>query len=307
LSLLRDVCVVPGPQVPAQGAIADRINGVLLRRRLRRSIGQTADAVAWVYLPHPAVLEAIEYGQWRAVVYDLCDDLSDFAFVHPGILSAERSLIAGSDLVVASSGALVAKAENLQARRVVCVPNAVDWSRFKNVRPWSGKVRRLLYIGAVFEWFDEVLLATVAEARRDLIFRVVGPIRRPLELLRRSPNVEIAGPVANSEVPREISDADIVIVPFRTGPLIAATDPLKVYEALAAGRPVIATEMPQLARFRPTVQIGRTPADWLAAIKKLEEDPSAADVARMRLAVARNEDWSVRFDAIGAALQPLLE
>jgi hypothetical protein len=77
------------------------------------------------------------------------------------------------------------------------------------------------------------------------------------------------------------------MIPFRPGPLTEATDPLKLYEALIAGRPVLATALHQGERFAPAVRLEQTPAGWLRALADLDSGAWSVDTAALRERVAR--------------------
>ncbi len=107
--------------------------------------------------------------------------------------------------------------------------------------------------------------------------------------------MSVPGPVAAEDVPKEIAAAQLCMIPFRPGPLTEATDPLKLYEALIAGRPVLATALHQGERFAPAVRLEATAAGWLEAIADLESGAWSFDVDALRSRVAREEDWRERF------------
>jgi glycosyltransferase involved in cell wall biosynthesis len=271
-----------------------RLNRRLIERELRRLAVEPSHSTAWVYLPHPTIVELIERHPWKRVVFDLCDDIGDMQ-VHPCLREGERKLLERADVVFATSEALVEKAGRIRGGDVHYVPNGVDSARFDREIAAPGPLRRVLYAGAIYEWLDEDLIAAVAERRPDLEFRVVGPPRRPLRRLAALDNVSLPGPVPAAEVPAEIAAAQLCMIPFRSGPLIEATDPLKLYEALICGRPVLATRLPQAERFRPAVRLETTVEGWLEAIEDLESGRWTFDAAEMRRQVQRDDDWRERF------------
>jgi hypothetical protein len=93
------------------------------------------------------------------------------------------------------------------------------------------------------------------------------------------------------------------MIPFRPGPLATATDPLKVYEALICGRPVLATALPQAERFSPAVRTETTAAGWLRALSDLESGRWSFDAEALRRRVQQDEDWSVRFAQMDQVLE----
>lgn len=300
-TLLPGVEVVKPRFIPLFGAPFYALNRRLLERQLDELGVDLAAATAWVYLPHPVVVDLLERHRWGRVVFDLCDDIDDMA-VHPSLRKGERELLQSADVVFATAEALVEKAREIRGEDVHYVPNGVDSARFGAQVDPPGKLQRVLYVGAIYEWLDEDLIAAVAEARPDLEFRIVGPVRRPLPLLSRLSNVSIPGPVAADAVPAEIAAAQLCMIPFRPGPLTEATDPLKLYEALIAGRPVLGTALHQGERFAPAVRLEQTAAGWLQALDDLESGAWSFDAAALRERIAREEDWRERFARMERAL-----
>jgi glycosyltransferase involved in cell wall biosynthesis len=293
-ALLPGIEVVKPRFVPLFGEPFYTLNRRLLERQLDDLGVDPATSTAWVYLPHPVILHLLRDQGWGRVVFDLCDDIDDME-VHPALRSGEAELLRNADVVFATAEALVEKARRIRDGEVHYVPNGVDGARFGGTIESPGKLRRILYVGAIYEWLDEDLIVEVAAGRPDLEFRIVGPVRRPLPRLAKMANVSIPGPVAAEEVPREIAAAQLCMIPFRPGPLTEATDPLKLYEALIAGRPVLGTALHQGERFAPAVRLERTAAGWLQALADLDSGAWSFDATALRERIAREEDWRERF------------
>jgi glycosyltransferase involved in cell wall biosynthesis len=300
---LPQVTVVKPKFVPLLGSRpVHTLNRHLVEGRLRRLGVDPSRSTAWVYLPHPTVIAVLERHPWRRIVFDLCDDIDDME-VHPALREGEARLLEIADVVFATSEALVAKAGRVRGGDVHYVPNGVESARFATAAPRPARLRRVLYVGAVYEWLDEDLVAEVARGRPDLEFRIVGPVRRPLRRLTELANVSIPGPVAAANVPGEIAAAQLCMIPFRPGLLATATDPLKVYEALISGRPVLATALPQVERFSPAVRTETTAAGWLRALSDLESGRWSFDAEALRRRVQQDEDWGVRFAQMDQILE----
>jgi glycosyltransferase involved in cell wall biosynthesis len=293
-ALLPGVEVVKPRFVPLFGPPFYALNRRLLERQLDALGVDVSASTAWVYLPHPAIVDLLEARDWGRVVFDLCDDIDDMA-VNPALRKREAGLLRDADVVFATADALVEKARRIRGGDVHYVPNGVDGARFGESAGPAEKLRRVLYVGAIYEWLDEDLIVDVAASRPDLEFRIVGPVRRPLPRLERMANVSIPGPVAADEVPAEIAAAQLCMIPFRPGQLTEATDPLKLYEALIAGRPVLATALHQGERFSPAVRLEETAEGWLQALAELESGEWSFDAVALRERIAREEDWRVRF------------
>ncbi|HEY0392201.1 MAG TPA: glycosyltransferase [Solirubrobacterales bacterium] len=300
-TLLPGVEVVKPRFVPLFGPPFYGLNRRLLERQLDDLGVDPGRSTAWVYLPHPVVLDLLRQRKWGRVVFDLCDDIDDMD-VHPALRAGETELLKKADVVFATAEALVEKARRVRGGEVHYVANGVDSARFGEQFEPPGKLRRVLYVGAIYEWLDEDLIVAVAAGRPDLEFRIVGPVRRPLPRLEQMANVTVPGPVAAERVPQEIAAAQLCMIPFRPGPLTEATDPLKLYEALIAGRPVLATALHQGERFAPAVRLETDAEGWLQALADLDSGAWSIDAAALRERVAREEDWRARFASMERAL-----
>jgi glycosyltransferase involved in cell wall biosynthesis len=300
-TLLPGVEVVKPRFVPLFGRPFYGLNRRLVERQLDQLGVVPEQSTAWVYLPHPVVLEILRERKWGRVVFDLCDDIDDMD-VHPALRDGEVELLRRSDVVFATAEALVEKARRIREGEVHYVANGVDGARFGGGIESPGKLRRVLYVGAIYEWLDEDLIVAVAEGRPDLEFRIVGPVRRPLPRLEKMDNVSIPGPVAADRVPEEIAAAQLCMIPFRPGPLTEATDPLKLYEALIAGRPVLGTALHQGERFAPAVRLETDAEGWLQALADLDSGAWSFDTDALRERIAREEDWQARFASMDRVL-----
>ena len=95
----------------------------------------------------------------------------------------------------------------------------------------------------------------------------------------------------------------MAIIPFRRTALTEATNPVKAYEILAAGKPLVAVPLPEIARMRPHVRLASTSEEFERQIAEALADPSAG--AEERRAFAREHTWERRFETLEPALAPL--
>jgi glycosyltransferase involved in cell wall biosynthesis len=245
---------------------------------------------------------------WR-IVYDCIDAHGEFPTSRGRarhFADAESRLAATADLVVATSDSLrrrlAARAGSGAGGDVRLLPNACDYGLFAGLPPPTPHTRtdpdRLTvgYVGAVDAWFDLELLSRLAAMEPDWRFEIVGGIEDVAARLPRRPNVEFLGERPHLETPELRRRFDVEIIPFRLSELTHATDPVKLYEAAAAGRAVVATPMRSLealARQDPgIVRLAATPEAFAKEIRAAAaEGPDA--VARRR-AFARENTWDAR-------------
>jgi len=146
-------------------------------------------------------------------------------------------------------------------------------------------------------WLDFDLLRSLALARPQWSFAFVGPVGRLADVDKiRLPNVHLLGRKPYEDVPAYVKGFDVCLNPYLMDETAANCSPLKLYEYLASGRPVVSTDMPEARKFQDVVGIGETHAEILARLEEAlgSEATSPAAVAR-RLAAALPHSWDHRF------------
>lgn len=257
-------------------------------------------AAMFLHLPFwwPLARHARERFGWP-VLYDCMDLHSGFATVRQPMVAQEEALLSASDVVIASSGVLEQHA--LRKRDdVLVLRNACDFEHFakteraNNARPVIG------YYGAISDWFDSALVAELASRRPDWEFVLVGSTYNgDLSRLAKLPNVSLPGEESYHALPEVLGRFDVAIIPFKRMPLTEATNPVKVYEMLAAGKPVVSVPLPEVAALAPLVRLASNATEFEQAIAEaLTEDVHAADARR---AFARGQTWQHRFEGLQAA------
>lgn len=298
--------------------------------------GFSAVDLAWVTNPVYAPLAEKIHARVRAV--RIADDLTKFANIPASIAQLEQRAIEGADVVFAVASTV---AERLQgrAKRVVHLPNGCDFERFATPGAEPQDLAalphpRIVYVGAMEYWFDAELLADAARSLPEASFVVIGPDAERPGALEGLHNVHLLGRRRYEQVPAYLQHCDIGIVPFRRDPMIDAVQPIKVYEYLAAGLPVVAirwTELeamasPALLADRPEfVDLLAQTAEGVAAGEGgggdradagdrgdrtsagERTDLTDAELARAeRQAYARANSWDRRFELVRAEVDALL-
>jgi glycosyltransferase involved in cell wall biosynthesis len=241
------------------------------------------------------------------LVYDCLDEHTGWDPAVAGRTRAwEEELAEEADLVLASARRLHQRLRQ-RARRAVLVPNGCDVERFEPCATPTGVLRRVLdgpivgYYGAVSSaWFDASLLAGVAELRPDWNLVVIGPCDQvAAATLDRCPNVLRLDEVAYEELPRYCADFHVAVIPFLVNELTGATDPVKLYEFFAAGKPVVATPMPELYPFQGLLTVAERAGGFVEAVERYLRSPGEVVT---RQAVAREASWPARVERFHQAM-----
>jgi glycosyltransferase involved in cell wall biosynthesis len=229
-------------------------------------------------------------------IYDARDDWEEFAKIgmakwyHPGY---ERYVAAHADIVTAVSRALARKMSALAGgRRTHVNPNGLD-SRFP--RPTAerhpGGQPVIGYFGHLTDkWFDWPLVIATAQRYPEYRFELAGHQAPKLDL---PSNVELLGLLGHEEIAERSRTWSVAFIPFKNGPLADAVDPIKIYEYLHLGLPVLTTYFPQCRDYPGTVVTeGRD--------EFMDRLPGLTGTRPARAMVAewlRHNTWECRVDA----------
>lgn len=237
-------------------------------------------------------------------VYDRLDLHGGFPGVPAAIAAEEERLLAGCDLVTATSDVLLAGAR-AGRRPGALLPNAVDLEEFpERPRSFAPPVR-IGYVGALASWFDADEVARLATARPAWRIVLAGRVEDArVREAGRAPNVELVGEIPHRDVPAFLAGLHALVVPFRDLPLTRAVDPVKLYEGLAAGLPVVSRPLPALERWPEPLVYRAEGGCLLAPLERaIAEDGPA--VARLRRRTVAAETWLARADTLLALVDGL--
>jgi glycosyltransferase involved in cell wall biosynthesis len=159
----------------------------------------------------------------------------------------------------------------------------------------------LAVVGGINAKVDLRLLTEVAARRPDWRIDLVGPLGYGLDAdelarLRALPNVRLAGAVPPEQAPAVMAGCDVGLIPYKLNEQTRHVNPLKVYEYLAAGRPVVGTPLPELRQFEPLVRLAGDVDGFVAAVEAALAEGDAPDAVAARLAVAAANTWDVRVE-----------
>lgn len=215
--------------------------------------------VTWVQLP--GLAQAALTLPRDLLVYDALDDWRHSSRGGVRLEVDERLLARHADLVLAISAPVQERFARLGAAPRL-LPNACrpeDWAEVGALDPPAELSAlpspRLLFCGSLDEHLD--VEAIEAAARLPASVVLVGPCPDPRLRARLEgiAGVHLFGTRPYAELPALLAGADACLLPWRATPFNAARDSSKLYEYLAAGRPVAASATPQAERFAEALEL----------------------------------------------------
>jgi glycosyltransferase involved in cell wall biosynthesis len=183
------------------------------------------------------------------------------------------------------------------------VPNGLEGEEWQSPGPcpaWFAALSqpRLLYVGSLDNRVDITQITRLAAAFPNGSITLAGPMQRPDHYapLQGLPQVVLPGPVGRSELTGLVAAADACLVPHVRNPMTEAMSPLKLYEYLAAGRPVAAVALPGTANVDARVQLADPGEDLAPAVARALALGPASEQERQRFIASHG--WDRRFDRI---------
>lgn len=284
-------------------------------RRLKASIAallewtESREIIAIVQ--HPYWYELARKLPDSRLIYDCMDHHDGFGNTGAGIAALELALLKEAEAVVTTSQWLrdIAAAHN---SHVALIRNAAEYAYFSappaQIFRYPRGRRVLGYYGAISDWMDIELLAETARRFPDCLLLMVGADEcGARQRLAELPNIQFTGEVKYAELTHYLYGMDVCLLPFRVTPLTLATNPVKVYEYLSAGKPVVAIKLPELSQFDGLVATAENHGEFMAQIEQAlaASGDEAAQSARRNFAARHT--WGHRIDDFTAAIEAMPE
>jgi glycosyltransferase involved in cell wall biosynthesis len=293
------------------------INLHLIRRAIRPYLGSESADVLWLSASSPW-----DYGYHRLVrasliCYDCMDNLP---LLRPdlGLDTLEERFFQAADLVFVSSHGLYERATNF-ASQVILVQNGVDFAHFvqgaTQLLPPPPDLEtlprpRIGFYGTIGDWIDFELAEHAACAHPDWSFLFIGPREVPFSVtngLEHLPNVRFLGARSYDDLPAYLQHVDVWWLPFRRNLVTDNVDPVKVYEYLAAAKPVVATKLAETEKFAPLIELAIDNDEFVTKMEKaLVREDHERDISA-RLHFAAQNTWEERGRSIKEAIETALK
>lgn len=252
-----------------------------------------------VYYTNAAHVDLVHQYNPSLVVFDSVDEPSEeFASWRPNYYRA----VASADIVLAASDKLYQMALRLN-NNVHLVPNACDYEYFSGN---SDKYDYLAvdddiltinkpiigYIGAIASWCDLNLIAEIADNFPYYNVVMIGPYYNISKVPHRR-NIHWLGFKPYEQLAAYARYFDVAIIPFKKTSMTESVNPIKMWEYLATGMPIVSTALPEARKYSDLIYCSEDHREFLINIKKaLEED--SIEKREQRKDIASRNSWLER-------------
>ena len=265
----------------------------------------------------------------RYLLFHLLDDTLAFPMIknEPRVWRENQKFLADlmnrSNLVLAVSEELARKYGALYAREILVVKNGVDVEMFRgapaiNLPSELAAFRAsrgnrdtekndpppvLMYVGSINSLVDLNLLVELARQKPDYNLVLIGHcfedtiVLEPWERLLAQPNVYWLKSKPYALIPSYMQAASVLLLPRTEAEHSRASDPLKLYEYLSTGKPIVSTALPAVEDFRELVYVARSPDEFAGQIETALTQHGTPQAQRQQ-AVVEKHSWSSRIREI---------
>lgn len=288
-----------------------QINSLYITKIIRRIMSKLdmKNPIMWSYLPN--AIDVIRRLNGLCVVYHCIDDYGEFTDAPKREFEMmEREMLQRAALTVVSSRQLLAL-KHPYCKNIIYIPHGVDLKGFQHqlknkieladIDSVKGPIAG--FVGRIADWIDLELAARCACELKEWNFVFVGPSNIDLSHYRRIPNMIFLGKKDHKLIPHYINRFDVCLMPFVRNKLVASVNPLKMYEYLAVGKPVVSSPMREIEDYAGVVAFA-APSDFCSAIKEAYETDSLVK-RESRMAAVSGRSWESIADEIMRTLDGL--
>ncbi len=242
----------------------------------------------------------------RISCYRLADRLDQFSRIPPSSVELQKELIRRVDFVIASSHSLYEWALQFRRHDIYYLPNGVGDSFFQPLKPRPAgfpatKLPVVVYLGAIDVRFDLETIEQAVKIGRNYHFMLIGPITekrlaRKINVMLKEQNFSWLGPVKQEEAIAYLQHSDVGIIPFYINDLTEAVNPIKYYEYLACGLPVVASQLRELEYMKVPLHFYSERVPFLTAVEEaVKERTNNRDLYKN---YAAENSWQKRFEKV---------
>lgn len=276
---------------------------------INRLLGKYIDSNTLIFVLHPVWWNVVNKFKGMKIVYDMMDLYSGFPEAKEELIKAEEKLVRDSKLVIATADNLYDYAKKLNSN-VEIVRNGCDFEKFSNIKK-NGLLDVLDdkpivgYFGAINDWLDVDALEYAVRENKDKYFVMIGNINTAkVRKLYKYKNIFFLGEVKHSELGGYLAYFDVCTIPFILNDLIKSTNPVKFYEYIASGKPVVSARLPELEKYTDICYLYDDNEGFSKCIYKgLYDD--AKDTVKKRIEVAKENSWDQRVGILDKAIRDI--
>jgi len=276
-----------------------------------------------IHLSYP-FLDILPYIGSKFLIYDCVDEHAEYLPLSSGfnkdavniVHQYDLELTRKADLVFVTAKGLYEDRKTLN-NNIHFSPNGVDVGHFSKALLPETKLPddikaipepRIGFMGALSKWIDLELIEKIARYFKNYSIVIIGPAEPDphIDRLKQMGNVYFLGKKRLEELPGYLKAFKCGINPFRRIGISEKVNPLKVYEYLAAGLPVISTDMPEIMRLKGVVYLAQNDEQFINAVEQAVNNELRPD-SLMLNKILSEHNWDTIFSRVVKEMSKILD
>lgn len=278
--------------------VIKKINNLIVTGRISKWVKSNnfTNAVIINFLPNPITENLLKSLDSSAKVYFMADNMTINSPKRDEMERFERNIIKNSDFIFYTSDLLKKKFKKNNIKSQI-LSSGVDYKRY-NIKKKVNTKFIIGYIGAIREILDEKLILEISKNLPNCEIRLVGPELVNFRSLKMQKNIKFTGQINHTKIPEVLSNFDIGIIPYKINLFTNSIYPLKLNEYLAAGLPVISTEIKTISEFNKNhpdiIKVIDNKKNFIDTINKIRTKKIIFKKHKLKLAAKLNS-WDSKF------------
>jgi len=304
--------------IPLQGAVvADWLNNIFFRIQLHLIMAVLRFDRPILWVENVRCVDFMPKFHWRLIIYHVSDLFSQCPYTYnkDKLCEREKDATMNSDLLICVSRRLF-EAKQKNNANTYYLPHGVDFSLFRKAAEDNHQWEKLKdprcpiagYFGTLTEQNDIELLEYCAVNLPEICFVFAGQITAgDYGTLMAMDNVIFLGKIPYEDIPKLCAIFEVCLLPWRMTEWIANCNPLKLFEYMASGRPIVSVPINEIAsNYSDIVSIAHTKEEFCDAIRsELKNDTQ--ERRRKRIEIARLNRWENHNKRLSDIIQIILE
>jgi glycosyltransferase involved in cell wall biosynthesis len=272
--------------------------------------------ILWTFAP--LMVSLVDSLQHDLLIYQCVDEHSANPGVDSaGILEAEKQILSKADIVVTTSRKLLEN-KKIYNNKTIYLPNVADVSLFQHAMDSDLAIPEEVlhipppvagFIGNITAYKVNLsMISSVARKNKDWSFLLIGPWgggdpSTDLSELQTIPNVFLIGPRPYEHLPAYIKKFDVCILPMNNNQSMSYSFPMKFFEYMASGKPIVGTAIPALDEFREYYRVANDEESFSKNLKQsLIEDNSPGKI-QARIDISNQFSWEKQIKSLSMIIE----
>ncbi|MDN3513220.1 MAG: glycosyltransferase [Candidatus Brocadia sp.] len=301
-------------------AISDRLNQFYLGHLIARIAKKLnfCSPILWLYDPY-AVKPEGQFSE-KLICYDCNDDISSFA----NLKHKKQNLFVSGDELVKKAHVIFTTSRNLYHAKkeknpnTYYFPSGVDFEHFHQALDHSCRipddVRNLAkpivgFVGSITNYrinWEWIKCMSISRPEWSIVF--IGPcFEPPPHEISKQKNIHFLGQKGIEQLPGYLKAFDVCIIPYQGETFLKSCQPTKTFEYLAAGKPVVASDIPELKEYQPMVKLCKNTEEFISKVAECLAEGMDHTFVEKRIEIPKAYTWEARVEGTSLLIQQALE